>query len=198
MERSEVEELCSAIKEHTFEGDVLLTVSKAANRLRTLDEDLEAQEIVRKYTQAERDMLDKVIIPGLLFLARMKNFELDDGAKVSYKETVYCSLPKEDMVARELALKWLNENGGSFIIKDQVTVESPTEELMQELTGRYRIERKKDVHAASLKSFMSELLGVKENSVARLSPDEVPQELHLYIENKTTIKEKRKQGDKDE
>ena len=181
--------LFESLKDGTFTGDVLRTVDSCISSIGELDKLIGEKEEELKKLKGAYDLFSEKVVPGLLSLAHTKSLEMDSGAKVSYKEVVFCSLPKEDLAARERALSWLSEHGASHIIKDQVVVESPTKDLIEELTGRFRIERKRDVHAASLKAFMTELLGVKENSVARLSPDEVPQELHLYLENKTTVKE---------
>jgi hypothetical protein len=194
MNATSIIEINEQLKAASFTGDVLVTVMECAELIGGLDEEIEKKEKELQQIKDLRRLVDTRVIPGLLSLAHTKTVELDNGAKVSYKEVVYCSLPKEDQEARARCLAFLSENGAGHLIKDQITVESPTAALIEDLTGKYRIERIRDIHPASLKSWMSEALGVKENSIARLAPDEVPQELHLYIENKTTIKESRKKG----
>lgn len=170
-------------------SDTLKAVAQASTEYKALQSQVEQVEEQLKQLKADAETLGSYVVPELLSRAGLKKFSLEDGTEVSCKEQVFCSLPKTDPVARDKALDWLNTNGGGSLIKDTLVVESPTEALVESLKGQYRLERKRDVNAMSLKSFMSELLGIKKNTVAQVEPDEVPPELHLFIKNQTTIKE---------
>ena len=136
----------------------------------------------------ELDYLTCVIMPNIMAQNKVANYTLENGVKVTSKTTVYASLPKEDPVAREKALAWINEQGGGGLIKDKLVVESPTQDLIDSVKGKFPMERLRDVHPATLKSFVSDLLGYKKGSVARVTEDEVPPELHVYIKNTVTVK----------
>lgn len=176
------------LNENTYEGNTLADVSSCAETMEHLDGVLAELETQVKNIKGIRDEIDKYLVPKLLFSVNMTSFKMDNGNEVSYKEQVFASIPKEDLIARDRCFEWLNENGAGALIKDKLVVTSPTQELIEACRGKFAIDVNRDIHPASLKSFLSEALGVKANSIARLAADEVPQELHLYIENRTTIK----------
>lgn len=180
--------LSNELKDETYKGDTLVDVSLCARSMEAFQEEIVALETKLSHFNSILKMVDTSIIPQLLSRAKLNAFELDNGDKISVKEQVYASLPKEDKAARDVCLNWLNEVGAGALIKDQLVVTSPTKELIEECRGKFAIDVNRDIHHATLKSFLSEALGVKANSVARLNPDEVPPELHLYIESRTTIK----------
>ena len=148
----------------------------------------EAVDAVLKQINKEYDFLTSVIMPSIMAANKVANYTLENGVKVTSKTSVYASLPKEDPLAREKALKWINEQGGGGLIKDKLVVESPTQDLIDSVKGKFPMERLQDVHPASLKAFVSDLLGYKKGSVARITEDEVPPELHVYIKNTVTVK----------
>ena len=113
---------------------------------------------------------------------------LENGVTVKSKTSVYASLPKEDPIARERALKWINEQGGGGLIKDKLVVESPTQDLIDSVKGKFPMERLQDIHPSALKAFVTDLLGYKKGSVARVTEDEVPPELHVFVKNTVTVK----------
>lgn len=167
--------------------DHLKELGKCAEQLELLNKMQEQLEGYLKTLNKQIDELSGYFIPSLMANAGVCNFTLEDGSKVSCSEKLYASLPKEDPKARERALNWINEHGGGSIIKDTVNVESPSPELLSLLEGKFAYERKQDIHPATLKSFMSELLGYKKNAVAQLDVEEVPPELHLFIKKETKI-----------
>ena len=136
----------------------------------------------------ELDYLTCVIMPNIMAENKVANYTLENGVKVTSKTSVYASLPKDDPIARERALKWVNEQGGGGLIKDKLVVESPTQDLIDSVKGKFPMERLQDVHPATLKSFVSDLLGYKKGSVAKVTEDEIPPELHVYIKNTVTVK----------
>ena len=141
-----------------------------------------------KQANKELDLLTSVIMPNIMAKNRVTSYTLENGVKVTNKSTLYASLPKEDLLARERALRWINEQGGGGLIKDKLVVESPSQELIDEVKGHFPMERIQDVHPSTLKAFLSDVLGYKKGSVARVTEDEVPPELHVYIKNTVTVK----------
>ena len=176
------------LKDEEYKDDTLADVSSCAETIEHLETVIADLETQLKNVKNIRDEVDKYLIPKLLFSVGMTAFKMDNGNEVSYKEQVFASIPKEDLVARDRCFEWLNEVGAGSLIKDKLVVTSPTQELIEACRGKFAIDVNRDIHPATLKSFLSEALGVKANSIARLNTDEVPQELHLYIENRTTIK----------
>lgn len=168
--------------------DVLSMVSESSSELSSLREIIEKLEELTDLAKMEEGYLSGVLIPKLLGRANVRSFTTENGLTVSCKETVFASLPKLDLVARKRAMDWLNANGGGSLIKDNLIVESPTQDLISSLQDRYKIERKMDVNTNSLKSFVSELLGYKKGSVAQMDLEEVPVELHAFVKRETIIK----------
>lgn len=169
--------------------DTLKAAAQCTKEYRALNEKIKQMEDALADAKKDAELLGGFVVPTLLANAGVKSFTLDDGGKVSVTEQVFCSLPKTDAAARERCLNWLNENGGGGIIKDQLVVNSPDEALINEVKGKYVIERKRDVNTNSLKAFMAEALGIKQNSVARMTDDDVPTELNLFVKHTTKVQE---------
>lgn len=169
--------------EHSL-GDIS-PLAEEATKLANLSETV---ELVLKQINKEYDLLTSVIMPTIMAENKVATYTLENGVKVSSKTSVYASLPKEDPIARERALKWVNEQGGGGLIKDKLVVESPTQDLIDSVKGKFPMERLQDIHPASLKAFVSDLLGYKKGSVARLTEEEVPPELHVFVKNTVTVK----------
>ena len=165
-------------------GDIS-PLAEEATKLANLSEALDA---LLKQVNKEYDYLTSIIMPGIMAKNKVATYTLENGVKVTSKTSVYASLPKEDPLAREKALAWINEQGGGGLIKDKLVVESPTQDLIDSVKGKFPMERLQDVHPASLKAFVSDLLGYKKGSVAKVTEDEVPPELHVYIKNTVTVK----------
>ena len=170
------------------EDGVLGDISPLAEEATKLANLSEALDALLKQVNKEYDYLTSVIMPGIMSKNKVATYTLENGVKVSSKTSVYASLPKEDPIARERALKWVNEQGGGGLIKDKLVVESPTQDLIDSVKGKFPMERLQDIHPASLKAFVSDLLGYKKGSVARLTEDEVPPELHVFVKNTVTVK----------
>ena len=160
-------------------------LAEEAKRLANLSEELEA---TLKQVNKEYDCLTSVIMPSIMAKNKVATYTLENGVKVTSKTSVYASLPKEDPIARERALKWINEQGGGGLIKDKLVVESPTQDLIDSVKGKFPMERLQDIHPSTLRAVVADLLGYKKGSVARVTEDEVPPELHVYIKNTVTVK----------
>lgn len=170
------------------EEGVLGDISPLAEEATKLSALSEALEAILKQVKKEYDCLTSVIMPSIMAKNKVATYTLENGVKVASKTSVFASLPKEDPIARERALKWINEQGGGGLIKDKLVVESPTQDLIDSVKGKFPMERLQDVHPATLKAFVTDLLGYKKGSVARVTEDEVPPELHVYIKNTVTVK----------
>ena len=170
------------------EEGVLEDISPLAEESKRLANFSEALEALLKQVNKEYDCLTSGIMPSIMAKNKVATYTLENGVTVKSKTSVYASLPKEDSIARERALKWINEQGGGGLIKDKLVVESPTQDLIDSVKGKFPMERLQDIHPSTLKAFVTDLLGYKKGSVARATEDEVPPELHVYIKNTVTVK----------
>ena len=168
--------------------NALKALGDLAKEAVSLAEIADFAEAVAKHAKAEYELIVSGAMPNVMAQAGVAKFTTEDGSVCENKTQVFVSLPKEDLLARERALKWINEQGGGSLIKDQLIVESPTQDLINEVKGKFPMERKQDIHPSTLKAFMSDLLGYKKGSTARMTEDEVPPELHVFVKNTVSVK----------
>lgn len=91
-------------------------IRKMADFKFQLDEGVSEAEARLKELKETRRKLVEETIPQALAEMGYKTMELDDGAVVSVKQEVYCSIPKKYEVE---ALNWLHENGyGDLVSRD--------------------------------------------------------------------------------
>ena len=125
------------------EDGVLGDISPLAEEATKLANLSEALDALLKQVNKEYDYLTSVIMPGIMSKNKVATYTLENGVKVSSKTSVYASLPKEDPIARERALKWVNEQGGGGLIKDKLVVESPTQDLIDSVKGKFPLDIKR-------------------------------------------------------
>jgi hypothetical protein len=140
-------------------SNALKALSDLAEEATKLDEVVEFLDEVLKHAKSEYDYIVSSAMPEIMAKAGISKFTTENGKNCENKTQVFASLPKEDLFARERALKWINEQGGGGIIQDQLIVESPSQDLIDAVKGKFPMERKQDIHAQSLKAFVSNLLG---------------------------------------
>ena len=168
--------------------DALHDLSILAKEAQILGELKDFVDALSKHLHSEYDLLVSGIMPSIMSGAGVSKYTTESGSVVENKTQVFASLPKEDLLARERALKWINEQGGGGLIKDKLVVESPTQDLIDNVKGKFPMERIQDVHPSSLKAFVSDLLGYKKGSVARCTEEEIPSELHVFVKNTVSVK----------
>ena len=168
--------------------NALKALGTLAREATKLEEVVDFLEVVLKHAKAEYELIVSGAMPKIMAQAGVSKFTTEDGSTCENKIQLFASLPKEDQLARERALKWINEQGGGGLIKDKLVVESPTEDLINEVKGKFPMERIQDIHTSTLKAFMSDLLGYKKGSVARFTEEEVPPELHVFVKNTVSVK----------
>jgi hypothetical protein len=83
---------------------------------------IDTHEAALKTAKAELVQLTHKSIPDAMAAAGTSNFTTDKGVKVSIKEILNGTLPK-DPAMRTAALKWLEEHEGRSIIKGTITAE---------------------------------------------------------------------------
>jgi len=141
----------------------------------------EAKENERQLSQEE--------IPMLLLRNSVTSINLEDGSKVSIQEKIRVSLPKKDFIKRNTVMKWIIENGGANIIKRELKIEEPEKGVIDFLKeNNIFFEDKKDIHASTLKAWLSSKLGMSKNSLQEIEVGDVPIEANLFIFKETKIK----------
>lgn len=169
-------------------SNALQDLSIMAEEARQLDALKDFIDAIAKHAHSEYDCLVSGVMPNVMSEAGVSKFTTESGSVVENKTQIFASLPKEDLLARERALKWINEQGGGGLIKDKLVVESPTQDLIDNVKGKFPMERIQDVHPSTLKAFISDLLGYKKGSVARYTEEEIPSELHVFVKNTVSVK----------
>jgi hypothetical protein len=163
-------------------------VMKYVDTLDTLASDIEKISEQLKEKQSLFDELSKETLPALLAQNGLDELKLSNGKKLSIKEDVFVGIPKNDE-GKKLALEWLGENGGTDLIKEEVTVDNPTPELKNELRiSGMTFEENTSVNTNSLKAWFKRRLGMTKGSIQDLDLNEVPKAMNLFIERKAVIK----------
>lgn len=118
---------------------------------------LEAQLALANAEKAVEELAQKEI-PNLLESVGLNTITTRDGLKVTIKETVHARLSGE---TKDAALKWLEENGHSGLIRREVKIpftreeEEACRELAEQLQGEYPdLTMDRNVHHSTLRSFV--------------------------------------------
>ena len=140
--------------------------------------------------KSEETKLSSEEIPMFLKQKGLKAIQLEDGHKVEIKESVHVSLPKTDLVKRKIVMDFIISNGGSPMIKEQISVEDPEQSFIEFLNKEsIPYEYKKDIHPSTLKAWFSSKLGKSKNSIQEINEEDVPKEANLFIKKETKITE---------
>ena len=97
------------------------TIAQECVKLKQKEDEIANLEEQLKNKKAEADDIGSRVIPELLAEQGLSEIKLADGSKVSVKKEFRCTLPK-DISKRDLAYKWLREQGLGDIIKNNVFV----------------------------------------------------------------------------
>jgi hypothetical protein len=174
-----------------FPTTALDEVMKGVNLLRTVRERIIRMELKVAEVKAAEDKLSKEIIPALLDAHHVTTITLDNKGEpvtVTVKEDVKASVP-EDVVRRANGLKWLTEKGAGALIADTLTLEDPTEELIQFMQEKgISYQRDRTVTGNRLAAWFREKFGIKKGTVATMEKAEVSPDISCYRYRKTEIK----------
>jgi hypothetical protein len=207
----EDEEIQDELKQTTL-ADITEPVKKALVLAERIKKGTELLETLQK----EYDDLTGNLIPNIMAKADCYETTVGDDEgnryKVSWKEDVRASVPKEDRVLREQALTFLKENEAGDIIKGNAEIDLPSTEPIQievdgeviETTRRavffeklaefaqvndLLYTTKEDVHAATLAKWCREALALDGKSVASHTENELKAAgLSIFVFKKTSIK----------
>lgn len=145
------------------QGDTLARISQLASLMTEQKRAVDAAEealVVAKQALLRTETED---LPELMREIGLDEVKLVDGSKVSVKDDLTCGLSEE---RRPAGLAWLEEHGFGGLIKTAVSLEfvrgegELAAEVAQRIAEEFQREvtMKRDVHAATLKSFLKEEL----------------------------------------
>ncbi len=95
------------------------SLSNEVLKLRTLEDEMKADEEALKQKQKEADRISQDVIPTMLSEMGLSSLKLADGSSVDVKPFYSASISVKN---RDAAYKWLREQGLGDIIKNDVTV----------------------------------------------------------------------------
>jgi hypothetical protein len=198
--------------QNSLQQTTLSDITEPVKKALVLADRIENGKALLDKLQKEYDDLTGNIIPGIMSQANCYDTTVADENgqryKVSWKEDVRASIPKEDFEQRENALTFLRENQAEDIIKGNVEITlPPVEKVMidgQEVEQReYFLSKlaefaqmqdvsystKEDVHAATLAKWCREALALDGKSVASHTENELKAAgLSVFVYKKTSIK----------
>ena len=129
-----------------------------------LQKKVEDAEQALKNAEGELRRIAEDLLPSAMAEAGMKSFTLENGSKITVKDDIAASIPK-DAVGE--AYHWLRSNGFGDIIKNTVSVDFNKEEDQHaaELLAycqehQYPATNKQSVHSATLKAFLKEQMAI--------------------------------------
>jgi len=139
--------------------------------------------------QEEEAKLSGVVIPNILLNMGVNSIKLDNGFTVEVDDIVYVSIPKDDLEKRKEALSFIKDNGGEGLIKEELKIYRPDDVVKNLLKdNNIYFQEFEDIHPATLKAFIKNLLGLSKNSVAVKSIEDIPKSLNVFLSKKTILK----------
>lgn len=162
---------------------------KQAEEMAELKDTIESIDATLSELNKQYNYIAQEVIPNMLDELGLKTFELKDGSKITVKDFISGSLPKEEHAFAQ-AIDWLKENDLEAILKTDVSMKFGKGEdnyaknaiaLLEE--NGYTVDTKYGVHPQTLYSSIRELQ--KEGVI-------IPYEmLGLYAGKKADIKLKK-------
>jgi len=138
-------------------------VTAIGNKLIKKKKNLAEEEERLKVLKVQiRDIEEKELPDAMASCNGMTRFDLEDGSQISVKDDLFCSIPENK---RAGALKWLEENGHSGLIKHDVKVSfakgeyDEADKLIEVLNKNFKdipYDERSTVHAGTLKTFAKE------------------------------------------
>jgi hypothetical protein len=103
-------------------GDQLKSIEQLASHAYELVQLIDTHEAAIKAAKAELMALTHEALPDAMSAAGTSSFVTDKGVKLTLKDIVQGSLPKDEG-QRQQALTWIEEHGGASIIKGTIVAE---------------------------------------------------------------------------
>lgn len=140
----------------------LSLVSKLAQDLETSERKIAFYEQKLKEAKEENRRIAEVDLPNAMAELGLAELKLANGAKISIKAEVYCSISEAN---RYSAHHWLRSKGFGDLIKNELKVnfgrgEDHNAEILKQIldTGPYSYSEKESVHPQTLRAFLKEQL----------------------------------------
>ena len=145
-----------------------------------------AEEKLKELSKQEAE-LSREEIPQIILSRGLSSVRLDTGEKVEVIEHLAASVPKDE-VKRKVVFAWLVQNQGAYLIKQELVVEDPEQELVDYL-------RKKEIpftkglsmNTNSFQAFLRAGLGMKKGTLQTLEIGEIPKEANPFVYKETKI-----------
>lgn len=126
--------------------------------------EVEQAELLLKAAQAALRQTQEIDLPNAMQQAGVSEIKLPTGEKITIKEDVYASIPKDER--GELAYAWLRDNGFGDVIKNEVKVafgrgeEEQAAALLAEckVNGWNNASFAATIHSSTLKALIREQL----------------------------------------
>jgi|TARA_R100001530_G_scaffold15220_2_gene13609 uncharacterized small protein (DUF1192 family) len=162
----------------------LKTVAEVAERIIETEENIEQLENLLKQKKKNLLKLTDEDLPAMLTEMGLSAFELEDGSKISLKQTYGAHIKVDN---KEAAFTWLRDHEFDDLIKNTVSVnfgrneDTKAREFVSIIEGQgFSPAQKTDVHPSTLKAFVKERVEQGE---------EIPMELFgVFVGQRVTIK----------
>lgn len=139
-------------------------IARLAQRQRDIENYITKLDSNRDIAVANLRKIQEVELPAAMAEVGMSEFKLLDGTKITIKNEVYCSIPKEGD-ARFRAFSWLRENDLDGVIKNIISLQfgkgedDAAVEAVQVLRAQgYEPQQDMNVHPQTLKALIKEQL----------------------------------------
>lgn len=132
----------------------------AAKYQQSLEKTIEVQEADLKALKEAQRKQSQEIVPNMMAELEIESFTLDNGYKVSIKDTYFASIPEANLYA---CFEWLRQSGLDGIIKTVVAAnfgkgeDQEAQKVLDLLTEAGVVaDVKSTIHPQTLKSFVKE------------------------------------------
>lgn len=165
----------SAIEEAGKMGKILIDLKSEMD---------EAEELFNE-KKAAYEKYAQETMPAYFASIGVSEMTIDNHFKLKVTEKAYMSPVKNGEKKAEW-LQWLKDNGGEDLVKKELNVKDPEEELIKLATALgYSVEE--NANTTSIKALITEKLGMKK-AVATITIDDVPKGLNLYLKKEIEVK----------
>lgn len=170
--------------------DILTELSEKVTKLIQKRKDIDFAEVKLKEMNVQEKELSQEEIPQLLLSRGLSSISLSTGEKIDIIEKLTASIPKRNEENKSKVLKWLIENDGGNLIKQELKVEEPEKLIIDFLQEKgIPFTNLPSVNVNSFKAFLNAKLGLKKGSLQELELSDIPKEANPYLYKETKIKE---------
>lgn len=138
------------------------TIVMLAEKQLSLEAQVESASEALNLLRNELDTIQMRRLPEVMGALGMKEFTLENGAKITIKEDIKAGITEDN---RPAAHAWVRERGDGGIIKNVVSIafgkdeDAKAEEVVKSLTDQgYSPDQKESIHVSTLKSYVKERL----------------------------------------